>query len=183
MSFTAKIKTSLATKSAQRIDMKYPWILKILLYIIFAFESFPFIRFSPSRNTLFLNSLFFYDSPQDLHTVDLEEFKYGGTNITAFRLVDPDNYEMEKIVRDWSYGERYGRKLDIKPHSIKVRASFYFVLISEIVFLKIICMCCCSHFERKILLCSCVFEEHTLVLSLSLSLLFYVRQCCEGLKV
>ena len=25
----------------------------------------------------------------DLHLVDLEEFKYGGTNITSLRLVDP----------------------------------------------------------------------------------------------
>ena len=25
----------------------------------------------------------------DLHLVDMEEFKYGGTNITALRLVDP----------------------------------------------------------------------------------------------
>ncbi|XP_065349415.1 glutamate receptor ionotropic, kainate 2 isoform X3 [Cloeon dipterum] len=32
----------------------------------------------------------------DLHTVDLEEFKYGGTNITAFRLVDPDRADVIK---------------------------------------------------------------------------------------
>ena len=25
----------------------------------------------------------------DLHLVDMEEFKYGGTNITSLRLVDP----------------------------------------------------------------------------------------------
>ena len=29
--------------------------------------------------------------PQDLHMVELEDFKYGGTNITALRLVDPSN--------------------------------------------------------------------------------------------
>ena len=28
---------------------------------------------------------------QDLHMVELEDFKYGGTNITAFRLVDPND--------------------------------------------------------------------------------------------
>ena len=28
---------------------------------------------------------------QDLHLVDLEHFKYAGTNLTAFRLVDPQN--------------------------------------------------------------------------------------------
>ena len=30
----------------------------------------------------------------DLHLVDLEDFKYGGTNITAFRLVDPAQPEV-----------------------------------------------------------------------------------------
>ncbi|XP_050309100.1 glutamate receptor ionotropic, kainate 2 isoform X3 [Anthonomus grandis grandis] len=39
----------------------------------------------------------------DLHGVDLEEFKYGGTNITAFRLVDPEGPEIRRIVRDWNY--------------------------------------------------------------------------------
>uniref|UniRef100_A0A8D8RHD6 Glutamate receptor 1 n=1 Tax=Cacopsylla melanoneura TaxID=428564 RepID=A0A8D8RHD6_9HEMI len=36
----------------------------------------------------------------DLHTVDLEEFKYGGTNITAFRLVDPESPEVQKVLRE-----------------------------------------------------------------------------------
>nr|CAH7752040.1 unnamed protein product [Callosobruchus chinensis] len=40
----------------------------------------------------------------DLHGVNLEEFKYGGTNITAFRLVDPEGPEVKKIVNDWSTG-------------------------------------------------------------------------------
>ena len=40
----------------------------------------------------------------DLHLVDLEDFKYGGTNITAFRLVDPAHPEVgvnisEKILK------------------------------------------------------------------------------------
>lgn len=49
----------------------------------------------------------------DLHTVDLDEFKYGGTNITAFRLVDPDKPELLQVVKEWSYGEsRFGRKLE-----------------------------------------------------------------------
>ena len=32
-----------------------------------------------------------YSFMQDLHMVELEDFKYGGTNITALRLVDPAN--------------------------------------------------------------------------------------------
>lgn len=33
----------------------------------------------------------------------MEEFKYGGTNITAFRLVDPDGPEIRRAVRDWTF--------------------------------------------------------------------------------
>ena len=32
----------------------------------------------------------------DLHLVELEDFKYSGTNITAFRLVNPDLHEVQK---------------------------------------------------------------------------------------
>lgn len=50
---------------------------------------------------------------QDLHSVDLEEFKYGGTNITALRLVDPDKPELQRVVRDWA-GQ--SRKPDTTHH-------------------------------------------------------------------
>lgn len=63
---------------------------------------------------------------QDLHGVDLEEFKYGGTNITAFRLVDPEKPEIQKVVRDWMYGEsRFGRKMDMPSASVRVSMGFY----------------------------------------------------------
>lgn len=53
---------------------------------------------------------------KDLHGVDLEEFKYGGTNITAFRLVDPETPDVRKIARDWSLGvdSKY-KKVDMSP--------------------------------------------------------------------
>lgn len=38
----------------------------------------------------------------DLHSVELEEFKYGGTNITAFRLVDPYNSVVQSTIRNWT---------------------------------------------------------------------------------
>ncbi|XP_014479807.1 PREDICTED: glutamate receptor ionotropic, kainate 2 isoform X3 [Dinoponera quadriceps] len=57
----------------------------------------------------------------DLHTVDLEEFRHGGTNITAFRLVDPEKPEIQKVIQDWIYGEkRYNRELDMGQNSNKV---------------------------------------------------------------
>lgn len=58
---------------------------------------------------------------QDLHSVDLEEFKHGGTNITAFQLVDPEKPEIQKVVQDWIYGEkRYNRELDMGQNTNKV---------------------------------------------------------------
>lgn len=63
-----------------------------------------------------------FPSFQDLHTVDLEEFRHGGTNITAFRLVDPEKPEIQKVIQDWIYGEkRYNRELDMGQNSNKVR--------------------------------------------------------------
>ncbi|KAF2364828.1 Ionotropic glutamate receptor L-glutamate and glycine-binding domain [Trinorchestia longiramus] len=48
----------------------------------------------------------------DLHLVDMEDFKYGGTNITSLRLVDPNKPEAFKFVEDWKYGElRYGKTI------------------------------------------------------------------------
>lgn len=65
--------------------------------------------------------MFEYFLKQDLHSVDLEEFKYGGTNITALRLLDPERAEVQRVVRDWVYDEaRKGRKLQMGHTSAKV---------------------------------------------------------------
>nr|XP_026489835.1 glutamate receptor ionotropic, kainate 2 isoform X5 [Vanessa tameamea]XP_026489836.1 glutamate receptor ionotropic, kainate 2 isoform X5 [Vanessa tameamea]XP_026489838.1 glutamate receptor ionotropic, kainate 2 isoform X5 [Vanessa tameamea] len=61
----------------------------------------------------------------DLHSVDLEEFKYGGTNITALRLLDPERAEVQRVVRDWVYDEaRKGRKLQLGHTSVKENMTF-----------------------------------------------------------
>ena len=39
--------------------------------------------------------------------VDLEEFKYAGTNLTAFRMVDPENEEVRETLRTWNLKERF----------------------------------------------------------------------------
>ena len=61
--------------------------------------------------------------------VNLEEFKYGGTNLTAFRLLDPERAEVKQVVEDWLYGEMrrsgYGRKLDQGP-STSIKVILYF---------------------------------------------------------
>lgn len=39
---------------------------------------------------------------QDLHTIELEDFKYGGTNITSLRLINLDNPALQQLIRDWT---------------------------------------------------------------------------------
>lgn len=69
---------------------------------------------------------------QDLHSVDLEEFKHGGTNITAFRLVDPEKQDIQKVVQDWIYGEkRYNRELDMGQSSNKVGWNIIYVHVAS----------------------------------------------------
>lgn len=46
-----------------------------------------------------------FSCEQDLQTLDLEQFKYSGTNITAFRLVDPDDNMVRNAVTEWSQSE------------------------------------------------------------------------------
>jgi ionotropic kainate glutamate receptor 2 len=53
--------------------------------------------------------------------VNLDDFRYGGTNITAFRLLDPERDEVKQVVQDWIFGEmRYGRKMEAHEQTIKV---------------------------------------------------------------
>lgn len=82
-----------------------------------------YVIFYVSTNEFIITAYFFYFffAEQDLHSVDLDEFKYGGTNITAFRLLDPEKPEIQRVVKDWVYGEaRLGRKLQLGPTSVKV---------------------------------------------------------------
>merc|ERR1711892_1202591 len=41
---------------------------------------------------------FFLLTSLDAHTVSLEDYKYGGTNFTAFRLIDVDNPEVQNVI-------------------------------------------------------------------------------------
>ncbi|XP_076044322.1 glutamate receptor ionotropic, kainate 2-like [Oratosquilla oratoria] len=39
----------------------------------------------------------------DLFSVNLEDFKYSGSNITALRMIDPDRAEVKKVMEDWEH--------------------------------------------------------------------------------
>ena len=61
--------------------------------------------------------------------VELEEFKYGGTNISAYRLVDPELEDVQNVIQDWVLGElRYGRKIPFQGKTIKVLQKYFFYL-------------------------------------------------------
>ena len=63
---------------------------------------------------------------QDLHMVELEDFKYGGTNITSFRIVDPENEAVLKVVQDWVKGEmRFNRKIPFAGKTIRVSVTAF----------------------------------------------------------
>lgn len=47
-----------------------------------------------------------------MHTISLDEFKYGGTNITAFRLVDPQNPQVQETVLEWTNQLKLMKKTD-----------------------------------------------------------------------
>ncbi|KAF4533063.1 hypothetical protein B566_EDAN002626 [Ephemera danica] len=69
---------------------------------------------------------------EDMHTVDLDEFKNSGANITSMRIVDPTSQEVNNAVHDWTYGEmRYGRVLQLTAHQVKTEVA----LIHDAVFL------------------------------------------------
>ncbi|KAL3278738.1 hypothetical protein HHI36_016268 [Cryptolaemus montrouzieri] len=56
----------------------------------------------------------------DLNLVDLEDFKHGGTNITAFRLVDPQNPDVEKVLKEWNSSDMkvtVGEKASIRSET------------------------------------------------------------------
>ena len=70
---------------------------------------------------LITSSYSFFITSLDLHTIDLEDYKYGGTNITGLRMVDPTKTETANIVGDWIYGERrYGTNVNLDEKTMTV---------------------------------------------------------------
>ncbi|XP_054715518.1 glutamate receptor ionotropic, kainate 2-like [Uloborus diversus] len=49
----------------------------------------------------------------DIHTMNLEDFQYIGTNITGFRIVDDEASDFQEIVQDWRSGTLSGKNFNI----------------------------------------------------------------------
>ena len=55
--------------------------------------------------------------------MDLEDFRHGGTNITALRLVDPENPLVKQVIQDWAFNnERLSRDIKIPNTSASTPA-------------------------------------------------------------
>jgi glutamate receptor, ionotropic, invertebrate len=77
-----------------------------------------------SKNVEKRSCIYFYQL-QDLHTIDMEDFKYVRTNITSLRMVDPNSQEVQNVVQDWIFGEmRKGRVLTLTAQEVTVMPAF-----------------------------------------------------------
>lgn len=64
----------------------------------------------------------------DTHIIDLAEFKFGRTNVTCVRMVDPSNSEVLNAVHDWEEGERlksWNQQVHVRASSVKVNLKDY----------------------------------------------------------
>lgn len=58
----------------------------------------------------------------DAHTIDFSELKYSRSNITTFRLYNPDSVDAETAIHDWRQGEyRSKERYTVAVDKIKVR--------------------------------------------------------------
>jgi hypothetical protein len=90
---------------------------------------------------------------QDLHTIDLEPYQHGGTNITGLRMVDPQSEVVQMTVKRWADLElKKGRNLSISPDKITVSNA-----ICVCVCVCVCCVCVCVLCVCVVCVCVCFF--------------------------
>ncbi|XP_043213245.1 glutamate receptor ionotropic, kainate 2-like [Amphibalanus amphitrite] len=63
----------------------------------------------------------------DLHTVDLHDFQFAGTNITGLRLVNTDDYDVIRQVQSWKEAEALrGRHVTVSPRRLSTEAALLY---------------------------------------------------------
>ncbi|XP_073988412.1 glutamate receptor ionotropic, kainate 2-like isoform X2 [Rhodnius prolixus] len=69
----------------------------------------------------------FFLTSLDAHTLDFGEFKYGKTNITALRLIDPQRHMVQAAVHDLTFAEeKRKRPLLLTPDTVKTESALIF---------------------------------------------------------
>lgn len=56
----------------------------------------------------------------DAHTLDLEELRYGLSNVTCLRIFDPDDSRTRSYLADWKVRSSPNLKIPQQPHQITV---------------------------------------------------------------
>ena len=64
---------------------------------------------------------------QDLSMVDLEDFKYGGANITSMRLVNPNDKKVAKVVKEGASSGKYFKRVN-KFDGNSIPVNIYLIL-------------------------------------------------------
>lgn len=65
----------------------------------------------------------------DAHTIDFSELQHSRSNITTFRLYNPDNVDAETAIHDWRQGEyRANGRYSVAPNKIKVFDSAFNIM-------------------------------------------------------
>ena len=59
----------------------------------------------------------------DLATLDLEDFQYSGTNISAFSLIDSNAAEYMDVIRDWNQSPSTGIQMPSREITMANRNS------------------------------------------------------------
>lgn len=65
----------------------------------------------------------------DLHTIDLEPYMHGGTNITGIRLIDPEDVRLQQITNFWRDQEtEKGKELsaELEPETLPTHIALIF---------------------------------------------------------
>lgn len=57
----------------------------------------------------------------DTHTLNLKEFHEVGANITTIRIMDPTDYQINNLIRDWMDSKRKEKEnYRIEPNEVQV---------------------------------------------------------------
>lgn len=86
--------------------------------------------------TMLSNSYHFMFTTLDLPLIDLEEFKYGGVNITAIRLIDSLRPQVSEVTQDWIMEEKRTGNSPIKGYKAEIPTETALMYDAVILFAK-----------------------------------------------
>ncbi|XP_046984816.1 glutamate receptor ionotropic, kainate 2-like isoform X1 [Schistocerca americana] len=90
-------------------------------------ETLPEIMKQAQQVGLMTDEYNFIITTMDVHTIDLEPYQHGGTNITGFQLVDTTSDHVQNIINSWKNFEIEDLdRPDIEPEQIEVESALMY---------------------------------------------------------